>query len=388
MRRMNPEANPSSASGGRKRIHRVRLRGVDVGARHGKASLPMALGTAKVWPSQTVEESCGIGFPTCQTAWRGGPTAWPFASGKMICRREAARAQARGSGLVRERVRPIGQSTVLACVMLVSLIAGCPPSPTRIPPAPLTMQDAARIVNDNAGLVTGVLRATGPVSGYVTTDNGRRRTFDLDGTLFCLRPSHMRFDLKSIAGTEILVGANDEHFWSYNRLGGDVYHCRPLTRFDEWMAEESPIRPDRIVEALGLGFIPTSPMSGEGLFAAQRVVDEYQQILFIARDSDGRLSFEKEYWLDRYPPRLVRRVVFRDANGVVEMESALSDYARLSSGGPVLPRLIETSWPKSGSRIRFHVKRWKSFDGLGPDSPQFVPPHKLGLRYENEDIVE
>jgi len=266
-------------------------------------------------------------------------------------------------------------------------LAGCLRSEGRVLPDPISQRQAIGIVNANAASLTSTIRATGAVSGHFTTPEGRRRRFDLDGVLFLRQPDCLRFDLKSLTGTEILLGANAEYFWHYNRRDGDSYYCRPRNMLSELSVEEVPIPPERLIEALGL--TPISPDVGAdaGCSVLQRVVDEYQQMLFILHDGDT-LVLEKEYWLDRYPPRLIRRIVFRDADGVVEMESLLGDYAELYPGGPMVPGSLDARWPEADSRLRFRAGRWKTFDDLGPASPQFTPPHKLGLRYDREDIVD
>ena len=85
---------------------------------------------------------------------------------------------------------------------------------------------------------------------------------------------------------------------------------------------------------------------------------------------------EKEYWLDRYPPRLVRRVMFRDADGVVTMESQLDDYRLLAAHGPLLPHQITAEWPKADARMRFRVDRWTPEEGVRPDGVQFAAPRE------------
>jgi len=260
---------------------------------------------------------------------------------------------------------------------------------------PIPRHEAITIVNDNAERITGTLRASGSVSGHVTVDD-RKRSFDVSGTLFFLKPRFVRFDLKSIAGTEFLVGSNTEHYWVFSKPGGEHYICRPHDPDRDPAAEGIALRPDQIVNALGL--LPITPPKGEHLIwpPVQRVVDEHQQLLFVQRDPLRGLILEKEYWLSGFDDRLVRRVIFRDAEGLVEMISDLSEYAPLDDDGdaalegrpPLLPGRIEARWPKDGAAIRFNIRKWQLYEQLGPDSPQFVPPHELGIRYEHEDIQE
>jgi len=268
-------------------------------------------------------------------------------------------------------------------------LCGCPPPPKLIP-TPIPMDHAIRIVNANTGKITGTLRASGSVDGRFTDSEGRSRSYHVNGVLFYLAPTHVRLDLKSFGDRQFLLGSNAKEFWYYNKAD-DRYHCGWHDQSDE-LAEELPIRPDQLVDALGLTPIPVHCARAEQSPSAaaetslhgsaprahepcvQRVVDEHQQILFLERDEEGRVTLEKEYWLDRYPPRLVRQVVFRDADGVVEMRSELDRYRPLGSGGPMLPHVMAADWPKSNASIRFRINKWSLHRQIGPESVQFATP--------------
>ncbi|MEE9178222.1 MAG: hypothetical protein V3U46_07305 [Acidimicrobiia bacterium] len=234
------------------------------------------------------------------------------------------------------------------------------------------MADAVRIVNTNIAEVTGTLRASGPVDGYLTLSDGRRRSYHLDGVLFYLAPTYFRFDLKKLGDRQLLFGSNEEHYWFYSKEEDEYYCGRHGVQED--LPPEMPIRPDRIHHALGL----TPIAEGEEIIGRtrliQRVVDDYQQILLLTNDDAGNTLVEKEYWLDRYAPRLVRRVVFRDADGVVEMESRLNNYRALERNGLWLPHVMVAHWPKEQMFMRLRVGKWKIVDQVGPHGPQFATP--------------
>jgi len=84
----------------------------------------------------------------------------------------------------------------------------------------------------------------------------------------------------------------------------------------------------------------------------------------------------KEYWLDLREPRVVRRVVFRDADGGVEMDSVLDAHVRLAEGGPYLPTSISAEWPRKGASMRFRVRRWSFEPTVRPDGIQFATPRE------------
>ena len=275
-------------------------------------------------------------------------------------------------GVMTKPMEPRKSLIRAGAVLLVLGVGGCPPPPAIDPFEPIPMRQAVRIVNRNAGKITGTLRALGSVDGYFSTEDDGRRNYHADATLFHLGPCYLRFDFKKFGDRQVLFGCNETDYWFYTKED-DNYYCGHHGAVEDLPAD-IPIRPDRIGEALGLGlFSPEDPCGG-GARPLQRVVDEYQQILCLIHDERGDLLLEKEYWLDRYPPQLVRRVVFRDADGVVELESRLDRYRSFWPDGPLLPREMVADWPKTQAQMRFTVDKWSPVDQVKPGSIQFATP--------------
>ena len=282
---------------------------------------------------------------------------------------------------------------VVASFLLAVALAGCHARTTPIPLDPIPMADAVRIVNGNIAKIAGTLRAAGSVDGRFTLTDGRTADFHLDGTLFYLAPRYVRFDMKRFGDRKFLIGSNSEEYWYYDAQE-DRYRCGRHDEVDDQVLAEIPVRSDQIIDALGLSPIfpypsesPQTPPPDAAVDAnsdvpqprvqqVQRVVDQYQQVLFLAYDDQGKMALEKEYWLDRYWPRLVRRVVFRDPDGVVTMQSALDDYQPASPRGPLLPHSMIAEWPQSNARMRFHVKTWTVVQDVRPESVQFSTPRE------------
>lgn len=285
------------------------------------------------------------------------------------------------------RTAAISRAALLAMTAAAAVLStGCPPR--NGPLAVLSPARATAIVNENCARIGGTLRASGPVSGAFRTPDGRTRRFDVDGTLFFLAPASLRLDLKALGGTQMLLGSNANHYWYNNKLDGDYYLSRPHGPTGEDVSELVPVRPDQLIAALGLTPIQEGPVGRGGTLVVHRVEDVYQQVLFVVQDDGQRPMLQKEYWLDRRDPRLISRVVFRNVGGELEMESRLSNYRRMGEGGALLPTLIEARWPAMGATMRFSIRRWSVHPEITTTSPQFIPPHKLGMRFEREDIEE
>jgi hypothetical protein len=245
----------------------------------------------------------------------------------------------------------------------------------KAPPGPVVpFADATAFVNDNAARIGGTLRAVGPVDGRARLEGGRRVSFSLDGVLFFLGPRYVRFDLKRFGDRKLLIGSNETHYW-YLDVENEVRRCgrHDGTRQADELAV--PIPPDQIIDALGLLKIPTESEAR----LLHRVNEDFQQVLWIGEENEGAM-LRKEYWLDRRPPRLVRRVVFRDETGTVQMESHLDDYRELSSGGPQVPHEITAQWPGTGGELRFRVSKWTVHTDIDGNGVQFASPPECGAK--------
>ena len=253
--------------------------------------------------------------------------------------------------------------------------AGCKSPKRPVPLDPISKVNAIGLINANVDRVSGTLRASGWVDGTFVDQDGRQRAYNVDGTLLYLAPGYVRFDLKSFGKRRFLFGANARRYWFYNSQD-DSYLCG--WHDDDEAEVDMPLQPRQLIEALALWPIVISDGNGaapsECTHLIQRVLPDRQQILCLVQNEIGELLLEKEYWLDRYPPRLIRRVVFRDADGVVVLQSRLDDYRRLRPGGPWLPHLLSANWPKSNARMRFRIGRWSTVDQVKPDGPQFATP--------------
>jgi len=255
-------------------------------------------------------------------------------------------------------------------------LLGCRgPSPAR-PLPPLSRARAEGIVNANASRIDGTLRAIGSVDATVVDAKGARRSFSLDGVLFYLRPSFLRFDLKKFGDRQILLGSNDQQCWVFTKQDG-AYRCGGRNG-GALPPQDFPVQPQQLLDALGLAPI-TDSLRGDSIGRTQRIQEESQQILFLVRDESGDVVIEKEYWLDRFAPRLIRNVVFRDENGELEMASHLGDYRELGEGGPVLPYLMRARWPRAGVKLTFTISKWSLHPTVGPTGPQFSTPQECSV---------
>lgn len=279
--------------------------------------------------------------------------------------------------IVSRRIRPREfELLAMAALLGFTLLSGCRSdrvSPKLTGPA-IPLADAAGIVNANLAKVRGTLRANGSVDAKVTMPSGSRRSLSLDGVLFFLEPRFLRLDLKSFGERQMLLGSNLAEYWVYDREE-DSYQCGKHGDRGA-LPGGIRIRPSQLIDALGLTPIPVQAVSPDGVRRVQRIDGEYQQILFLDRDTQGQLGLQKEYWLDRNEPRLIRRVVFRDAEGQLEMDAWLDDYVVSDAGGAMLPRTLRARWPREGAEINFKFTKWTIEPSVKADGIQFATPRE------------
>jgi len=270
-----------------------------------------------------------------------------------------------------------------ACLIPITMlaaasIASCtrPHVRNTLPPGPpLSIEEAVAVVNQNSAKIHDTLRAIGAVDGHFRSEKGRRVSYHVDGTLFYLPPQYLRFDLKKLGNREFLFGSNDREYWAYSNAE-DEYYCHKHGT-EESLPSGSAIQAAQVIEALGLTPIPAADAPGNGIAdkseppkVAQQITGDMQMIR-VARES---ITPARIYWLDRRPPRLIRRLEILDRNGKVIMESRLDDYEEAYAGGPLVPLLIEVRWPADAADLRFQVSKWTTVNEVTNSSPQFATP--------------
>ncbi len=259
--------------------------------------------------------------------------------------------------------------------------AGCRPDRTALEPLPvLPMADAIDRVNANHARLVGTAQARGGhARGHFTDTDGARRSFDLDAKLLVHPPRCLRLDLKALLESQLVFGSNPEKYWvvqpnvkalTYGRHSRDVIPD----------ADDLIIRPDLLVEALGLNLLPEQTIGDAG--PVQRIVGDHQQLIFLAYDESLQGYIAKEYWLSRHEPRLVDRIVFRDPEGKLVMASELSRYRPVGDDGLLLPHRVEITWPATDGRMLFTASGWKILPQVDESHPGFAFPLDRGATFD------
>ncbi len=270
----------------------------------------------------------------------------------------------------------------IAAGLLFTLLAcgGCPPHENLERFEPVPIDQALALVNTNSRELQLTVRAkAGNATGVFVEPDGTRHRFDVDAALLVHPPRCMRMDMSVLGNSQFVFGSNNERYWAEQVSANALSWGRHDRQVDP-AAEDMIIRPDLIVEALGINQLPTTTHVLYGPF--QRITEDCQELHFVDYDEKLRGFISKEYWLSRYEPRTVERIIFRDALGEKIMESHLSRYKPVKPDGPLLPHKVYISWPATGSKLIFTAAGWELLPKVSVDHPAFTFPIELGKSFD------
>lgn len=252
----------------------------------------------------------------------------------------------------------------------------------------LPRDQAVDIVNDNNARIGPGIRCKGVTADIRFRDHdGVRRHFLLDGPLVYVKPRSLYLDLRQFGSTAVRVGSNPHEYWLWVKPRTDTLWWGKYELLAGLEENDIPIRPDQLIEALGIEELPTEPdITGSPIY---RVAEEHHQLIFCQLDAAGPALISKEYWLDRRPPFLIRRIVFRDRQGRVWMHAELDEH-RPAADVPALlmASRIRIRWPEAEGSMDLRIARWENSLSLSPDAPAFQRPSGAGRYIQVDSRLE
>ena len=258
----------------------------------------------------------------------------------------------------------------LACILLACGCCNCPKAgpgggaALRRNPPTQPMEAIVNAINANNERIPS-LWATLNYSATIRDEHGQAHSVTSDdGVMLYQRPDKFRLvGKKEFVGTVFDIGTNGRQFWlevvpGTNRMWWGNFE--DLRRLDLGRLP-IPIRPDLVLEVLGVSTIPTN-------FAASTVIpimrydsaaDAYA-FLFSVRAPDRWLA-QKEVWYDRATLR-PRRVVLYDRDGRPVLQAQLAKDTRVQvpdeppANWPLVAGDYKLFFPDSGSSMEFTLK--------------------------------
>jgi len=290
------------------------------------------------------------------------------------------------------------------------LTTGCVKPPPAYPFVP--MHEAIRRVNANNApfaSVAGGVKAS-PLDAAIRFrehEGAPARQFSFSGVLGFHEPRDMVLQLREGLGNTVVLqaGSNESDYWRWvkpeiDTLWWGTYpkpapESAPGTepsaqdRLSETTSapasrpasagsstpgarslDDMPIRPDDLIEVLGLAILPTDTTGPGG--PVYQPQPTRNVLIFLEYDETGQGYIEKEYHLDRAPPYLVRELLFRDPDGRVRMNAALTDYRPVRGSGSLAAHKIRIEWPSADSWLELRIRRFtlETEPFLSPQNPR------------------
>jgi hypothetical protein len=250
---------------------------------------------------------------------------------------------------------------------LALLAAGCRPPPPAVSPkayfGPTDPIDVViRDINLNNTRVQ-TLWASGTFEANLVDENRKSHFVNGTVTLVHEKPSGLRvIGSKDLAGTVFDIGSNDDRYWLI--VAGDV-DTMWWGRYDAPRADDGdtgiPIRPELIIEVLGIGDIETNLRRDPvPVMRFNNDADAYMLVWHVSLPD--RIVAQKEVWYDRQTKR-PKLVLLFDEHGRVVLRAYPSRFVPLPGDdgrpdplGPQVASVYDLFFPDTRSSLRLEFE--------------------------------
>lgn len=281
----------------------------------------------------------------------------------------------------------------ISAILCGALLIGCrggvrpPASGYYGPTEPLSLI-VEKINRNNQALPT--LWSRGSFEAYLAEGprkNGQaQRLRFLNGDVRLLYRQPVEFRLvadKDIAGRIFDIGTNEDRFWLIAKGDIDTMWWGSFDEFTGLGTDEMPIRPDLLLEVLGVG--PVNPDLTRQPVPTLRFnndVDVYM-LTWNVRAPDRWLA-QKEVWYDRQT-LLPKKVLLFDEHGRVVLRGDLLNHRPVDvedlapDRRPRVATVYRLFFPDTGSTMRFNLTDVELSSGGAPNDKSFAFPERPGV---------
>ena len=283
---------------------------------------------------------------------------------------------------------------VAALFIATALVAGCngrgadPPARKYVTPSEtLSLAELIAALNERSAQIESLYLEGSLSSGAggfeARLREGRdkpERFVNGEITALYLAPDRLRLrGNKDIAGLVFDLGTDGERFWMHLPTEGQLYYGT-FAGLDPETARQLPIRPDRVLEVLGVSPLDTDLLETPAPMLRYNP-DSDVYMLTWAEPVDGpppRWNVVKEVWYDR-ETLLPRVVILFDGGGDPVVRAYLSEHQPIGGeDGPKIASRYDLYFLESGSRM------WLDFGELNFRNPQ-SPRHPQAASFKPPD---
>jgi hypothetical protein len=237
------------------------------------------------------------------------------------------------------------------------------------------MRDVIHRVNANSRQMDFLLRGGGLSASVRYVEEGSTRRQELRGVMLYERPRSLYVALKHTFDDVLQIGSNDRQFWVWD-LQHQHYWWGEHGDVHGMIDADVPIRPDHLIEVLGLELLPTDTTGPEG--PAFRVWPEYYELAFLETDETGQLWFVKDVRISRREPYLISQVNHYTPDGLTFMSALLDRYQIVKGSCVQAPYRIEIAWPTRKGSATLAFLEMKRFDKEAARRYFVSPLERLG----------
>jgi hypothetical protein len=282
-------------------------------------------------------------------------------------------------------------ASVLPAILLLPLLCGCPPpgpTPKEFPAIERELSEIVGVIERNSALLNQALWSQSiSVTARFNDEKGKQHIYNLEGTFLFDVPRRLRMDLRPAVGDQVMqLGSNDEVYWVWIEPEFHLMKWGRHRHAGKPCSELIAVRPDRLASAIGFGGLPSRE---DGLIGPARKFGRQYDILYYLRPGDdGTYLIDREFWVERVPPFMVRVVQFRDSLGRTSVTAYLDDYRPAWDDGPLVPFAVSVSWPQDDGRFTMRIARLRGVPADKVSENAFVMPSRENLPPAIQTIIQ
>jgi len=276
----------------------------------------------------------------------------------------------------------------LTLLLPALLLASCAPRQSGVPPytgPTLPLPQLVDQINANNSRIT-TLRALHTFEATLVDDKGKSHTFAGDGALLYTKPDKLLLTAKGII-TFFEIGSNSDEYW-FTAFPDEVstQWWGNKNNFTEEAARQIPIRPDLLLEVLGVNTIETNLLQPP-VPVLRFNNDARAYMLVWSAPLKNRWAAEKEVWYD-VDTKLPKLVLLFDANGRIILRAYLRDHKPVPGVGGQIATNYDLFFPENKSHMALRLTDVQPYITKGkiriPNPGSFARPTDPGVRKQIE----
>jgi len=238
------------------------------------------------------------------------------------------------------------------------VLGGCAqcPKPNPYYGPTLTMPELVRVINDNDSKIT-TLWGKHSFEANLVDDKGKSHSFSGDGYLLFMKPDNLYLSAQGIIKF-FEMGINDERYW-FTAYPDEVstQWWGDKSRLSDQSAKQIPIRPDLLLEVLGVSTIEEDLLKLP--VPVMRFNNDARAYMMVwSKPAENRWVAVKEVWYD-VDSKMPRADLLFDSNGRIILRAYLSDPKSIEGTTAQVPGKYDLFFPENKSRMIFQLTELK-----------------------------